>query len=225
MKRKLCVFVMSAMLISCSMLIGCGRKDNKTSDTKTEIATVPDAVEVATAMDDMSETDMSVGRFEGDTIYVNDAFDFMIELPDNRWRFETTDNIADYLGVDKNEIDSILNGEISVYDKDISYLAVACNDQTGSNVIVCYFCPDAAGVDSNMTAEEYIRTAGEQNSQVTLGSEELAGYTYSTMTKDNGETCTQKIMCRDKDGIILMITITDAGDEKSQNMIKNIKKQ
>jgi hypothetical protein len=196
-------------------LTGCGGETEEV--TSEDISGSTGEENTATESD---ATEITPGSFDGDT-YINESFDFKLSLAANdEWSFKTTEEIADGTGEKLSDIEGVLSGEISPYSQSISYLAIACNEETGSNIIINYMCPAVNGLDTYMTAEEYLTKAAESYDDAKTGKANLAGSEWDYLERTDLSDANQRIYAKSSNGIIVMITFTVTDDEDCVSMFK-----
>lgn len=231
MKKKIALALAGIMMIA--GLSGCGKDSGmsspagdseQTQDITQEDTTAPeDTQEDTTAPEDTSDTETpdaegeggntsgktgSVGTFDGNT-YTNDLFGFKIEVDGSTWKFYSNSEIASIAGVEEDNLNKLQSGEVSPYDQEISYCAVAYDSTTGTNIIINYFNPDKYGMPE-LTAKQYLDMGSTSYEGATVTETSFLGRTYAVMDlpQEEGTNYAQRMYAADQDGMIVMITLT-----------------
>jgi predicted small lipoprotein YifL len=216
-----CKKIFSVAVVSLALsftITGCGKK-NTTDEPVFQIENEQDAETGSET--DAEIADITPGSYEGDDIYENESFGFRMTLASNKWSFKTAQEIADGTGEDVSDIEGVLNGEISPFTRGISYLAIAYNEETGSNIIVTYMCPALNQLDTYMTSEEYVTKAAESYDGSQTGKQDFAGESWDYLERTDLTDASQKILARSENGIIIMITFTVVDEEDCEGMFES----
>jgi hypothetical protein len=197
--------------------VGCGKnaeEENKTSN-ETDTADYGSST-------DAESVNITPGSYEGEDTYINESFGFKMSLASDKWSFKTAEEIASDTGKSKADVDGVWSGEISPYTQSISYLAIAYNEETGSNIIVSYMCPALNQLETYLTSEEYVTKAAENYDGADTGKTDFAGETWDYLERNDLTDASQKILARSQDGIIVMITFTVVDQENCEGMFSGM---
>jgi hypothetical protein len=221
-KRYQKAYVLIPVIALCLLgITGCEKnKDQDKTQDDTEVSGEADTMSEISSGTDAEQTEITPGSYEGDDTYVNESFGFKMTLPSEKWSFKTAEEIADGTGDDVSDVEGVLSGEISPLTRSISYLAIACNEETGSNVIITYMCPAMNQLDAYMSSEEYVAVAAENYDGAKTGKQSFAGENWDYLERTDLTDASQKILARSTDGIIVMITFTVVDDEDCEGFFR-----
>lgn len=223
MRKKIAVGITFAMLILA--LPGCGSAPNEEVkeeiEVTTEVASDSDAEE--TTEQDVEPVEMKAGTIY-DNVYSNESFGFTFEMPkDGNWEFYDAAAIANSTGVEKDYIQGFWDGTISPYERAMSYCMIAWDKTKGSSVIVSYFCPEQYNLLANTSAEEYLTNSAKAYEGSEVTKDKIGNMDVVSLELGERGDSKQYMFAQDRDGIILMITITTLKDENIDTYKQMIK--
>lgn len=231
MKKKIALALAGIMMVA--GLSACGKEEGmstpSTSEPTTEATTEDETTEDETTEAETTEDDTeedgtasgktaSVGYFDGN-VYYNDFVNFKLEVDGSAWVFYDAAEMASITGIEESEIEALRSGEVSPYDVEMAYCALAYDSTTGTNIIINYFNPAKYGMDS-ISAKDYLSMAAASYEGAVVTETEYLGRTYAVLNLPQEESASysQSMYATEQDGLIVMITFTVMTDENADEI-------
>ncbi|MCR5215073.1 MAG: hypothetical protein K6E10_11715 [Eubacterium sp.] len=240
-KKKARIACFLIMCIIFSMVTGCGKEEeeaysspsfsNSHQETSEEEeatitdATLTNALMAASYTDaypinpevegvfSASMTDAFPAGMYYENVYYNGLAGFKISVDGENWRFYDAAEMASATDTTEDYVNNLWYGYKSVYDQETTYVCIASNKHTGSNIIVSYVNP-AKYMMPEYTAKEYLSMMIDRYDGVSVRTVTFLGEKYACLDIPADQTAfgrrTQFAM--DKDGLIIIITFTMNGD-------------
>lgn len=240
MRKKLALLLATVMLAGCLTACGDETTSEPTSEATPEVTsevTSEDTVEIIEddtndalgevegETNDIPSGDMSIGTVSGN-VYTDENAGVQIAVPDG-WAFVTdAAQMSQLTGESEEDIQALWNGEVSPLDQELSYVAIAYNETTGTNIIVSYHNIEKAGYDEPLDVDTYIEMASS-GMDGTTGTLEAGGKTWSSFEVEQDEEYEQMMLVDTAEGndmvmVLLTFTVMSGQDESMDSIVSYI---
>ncbi len=148
-----------------------------------------------------------------DNVYYNGLAGFKINVDGEIWSFYDAAEMASATDTTEDYVNNLWYGYKSVYEEDTTYVCIAANKKTGSNIIVSYVNP-AKYQMPDYTAKEYLSMMVDRYEDVSVRTVTFLGEKYACLDIPEDQTAfgRRTQFAIDRDGLIIIITFTMNGD-------------